>query len=204
MNALCENADVYAQDQLFATLDPTIRKMQTDENSVVLLVDTVGFIRKLPHDLINAFRSTLDESVEADLILHVIDVSDEDCESQIKTVDQILESLGVADKPVFKIFNKCDVPDCSPVLQNSVFLSCYFTSAKTGQGLPELKQNILKQVIQVQQHTLFIPYTHASLLDVLHRTCKILSEEYTENGTILKAMLDKENQNRFSEFIKDE
>lgn len=211
MNALCENADVYAQDQLFATLDPTIRKMQTDENSVVLLVDTVGFIRKLPHDLINAFRSTLEESVEADLILHVIDVSDEDCESQIKTVDQILESLGVADKPVFKIFNKCDVPDCSPVLQNSVFLSeklknphCYFTSAKTGQGLPELKQNILKQVIQVQQHTLFIPYTHASLLDVLHRTCKILSEEYTENGTILKALLDEENRNRFSEFIKDE
>ena len=211
MNALCENADVYAQDQLFATLDPTIRKMQTDENSVVLLVDTVGFIRKLPHDLINAFRSTLEESVEADLILHVIDVSDEDCESQIKTVDQILESLGVADKPVFKIFNKCDVPDCSPVLQNSVFLSeklknpyCYFTSAKTRQGLPELKQNILKQVIQVQQYTLFIPYTQANLLDVLHRTCKILSEEYTENGTILKALLDEENRNRFSEFIKDE
>ena len=145
------------------------------------------------------------------MILHVIDVSDEDCESQIKTVDQILESLGVADKPVFKIFNKCDVPDCSPVLQNSVFLSeklknpyCYFTSAKTRQGLPELKQNILKQVIQVQQYTLFIPYTQANLLDVLHRTCKILSEEYTENGTILKALLDEENRNRFSEFIKDE
>ena len=89
MNKLCENAEVYVKDQLFATLDPTIRRLQNNNNTEILLVDTVGFIRKLPHDLIDAFKSTLEESLNADLLLHVVDYHDEDAEKQIETVNQI-------------------------------------------------------------------------------------------------------------------
>ncbi|MBE6632702.1 MAG: GTPase HflX, partial [Ruminococcaceae bacterium] len=108
MNALCNNAEVYVQDQLFATLDATVRKIDDPDNSEVLLIDTVGFIRKLPHDLVNAFKSTLEESSNADLLLIVVDSCDNEASEQIDVVYSILKQLDAMNKPSFIIFNKSD------------------------------------------------------------------------------------------------
>ena len=137
MNALC-GSNIYAEDQLFATLDTTIRKL----DQKIILIDTVGFIRKLPHSLVNAFKSTLEESLNADLILQVVDFSDPGAENQIEVTDHILEELGAGHKPKFLVFNKSDLSPASEEL--AVYLRAkkipvFYTSAKNGNGLAELK-----------------------------------------------------------------
>jgi len=108
MNRLCES-NVLAEDKLFATLDPTTRSFRLSDGREALLIDTVGFIRKLPHELVEAFKSTLEEAVYADMLIHVVDASNEEAEEQVKVVNDILESLGAANKPVIMALNKMDM-----------------------------------------------------------------------------------------------
>ncbi len=209
MNALCENSEVYVRDQLFATLDPTIRKIKTEDNNDILLIDTVGFIRKLPHTLIEAFKSTLEESTEATLLLHVIDYNDPDMESQMKVVEELLQSLGTEKKDIFKIFNKCDLKSDNST-QNSIYLktklqnkNTYLVSAKTGDGLNNLKKAIIDQVINSKRCSLVLPFQEGNILNQLHQHCQIIEENYLEDGIHITVLLNTENWYKYQKYIKD-
>lgn len=152
MNALCLSDEVYVEDKLFATLDSTTRKMcfPDNPNRTVLLTDTVGFIRKLPHTLIDAFKSTLDEAVSADILLHVVDASDPEAETHIETVESILSNLGASKKPTFLVFNKTD----KLIVQSDEYLialgakhkqrgaDIFEVSVLTGEGIDNLRNKI--------------------------------------------------------------
>jgi len=179
------NADIYVKDQLFATLDPTTRQIDLPNNQSVLLTDTVGFIQKLPHHLVDAFKATLEEVVEADLIIHVIDASHEDVETQMQAVNTVLDEIGALDKPILHLFNKMD----SEVGKNTarrlahLYDPSVMISAKTGEGIDRLYEqlsDLLKQ--QKQTLRLLIPLNHGKIISTLKKTATILEEEY-ESGT---------------------
>ena len=205
MNKLCENAEVYVKDQLFATLDPTIRRLQNNNNTEILLVDTVGFIRKLPHDLIDAFKSTLEESLNADLLLHVVDYHDEDAEKQIETVNQILGNLQKKgeNKPVFLVFNKCDLmnENTNEAVPKATNVPVFIVSAETSYGLEELKKAIIDEVTDTKEHLLIIPYSDGQIVNLIHNTCKIISETHEEDGTHLRVILRKEDTDKYKKYI---
>ena len=197
MNALCDGADVYVMNQLFATLDPTVRKLKTDDNREVLLVDTVGFIRKLPTALVKAFRSTLEESIYADVLLLVVDYSDPEAESQIRVVRKILADLGAESKPSFIVFNKNDlIPrNRTVVIPPDLFTDevCW-VSAKTGEGLDDLRQKLLDRLVPSKKYTLLVPYSDAGVISELHDRHDVISEEYVQEGIKVKVVLGKDAQ----------
>lgn len=207
-NALC-NSDSFCEDELFATLDPSVRRMETDDGRIYLLTDTVGFIRKLPHDLVNAFKSTLEETVFADLLLVVADASNPECEQHINTVLKILEEIGASGKPQFLVLNKCDVPGSegnvlSPDLRK-MFGKTIRVSAKTGAGLGSLSDEIVKYFTRTEVSYVFdIPYTDAALVSYIHENGLISSEEYTETGVTVKASLPQNMLGRVKSFIRKE
>lgn len=181
-NALTED-EQWVQDALFATLDSVTRKMALGDGETVLLSDTVGFIRKLPHDLVDAFRSTLEETVHADLLLHVIDATSEQREQQRETVEQVLKQLKVAGIPVIKVYNKCDA------IQQPLFIGSegLEISALHGKGLDELRQAIAKKLRgDARAYAVTIPYTALHVQDFLHRNAKILKEEYEHEGIAIE------------------
>lgn len=192
MNKLCD-ADVFAENKLFATLDPTTRRLPLEDGKYALLIDTVGFIRKLPHHLIEAFKSTLEEVVYADLLIHVVDVSSEEVEEQVKVVDSILEDLGVLDKPVIMAFNKIDKVSSytRPGIINKNG-KCFEISAVNGDGIEELKKGIKDALPQNEVEVkLFVPYAEGWVISYLHQNGKILSEEHKEQGTEIVAKINK-------------
>ncbi len=198
LNALT-NANVFAEDKLFATLDPTSRAITLDDNRKILLVDTVGFIRKLPHHLIEAFKSTLEEAVVADMLIHVIDASDEDAESRIAVVEQVLDSLGAMGKPIIEVFNKCDACGAEEYVfsPNRVYIS-----AKYGKNTDKLLYEIAKAAPGKKARVkALIPYSEGALMSELHETQKVLSEEYTERGTETELMIDDGMYRRIREYI---
>jgi len=177
--------NVLVEDKLFATLDTTTRKIKLDSQQEVLLTDTVGFIRNLPHQLISAFKSTLEEVKLADLLLHVIDISNENIEQNIKTVQGVLEELDCADKPVLCVFNKVDLTGNELMIHPEYQPSC-FISAKTGYGLKQLNTLITNfffdEEIKVKIH---IPYNQGYLLEKAYQTGKVAVENYDDQGTII-------------------
>lgn len=182
MNALAEDTDVFAEDRLFATLDATTRKIQLDDKKPVLLSDTVGFIRKLPHNLIESFKSTLDEVRESDILIHVVDVTHPRYESQIEVVDQTLEELRADEKPTLMVFNKIDELDgkgIPPGLRDR-YPHVSFVSAIRGIGMSGLKENLLQLVernyVDVE---VTIPAAEAETLAFLHRIGDVETKEYT-------------------------
>lgn len=186
------NAGVLEEDKLFATLDPTSRNYKLANGQEIIITDTVGFIKKLPHHLINAFRSTLEEAKYADIILHVVDASNIHADTQILTVYDTLKGLGVTDKPVITAFNKIDKLDEMPILKD---LSADYTvniSAKKEIGFDNLS-DILGEVINKSRSYIekVIPYTDAGLLNRIHKSGTILEEEYREDGIYIKAYIDK-------------
>jgi GTP-binding protein HflX len=203
LNKLCDS-DVFAENKLFATLDPTIRNLSLPDGREALLIDTVGFIRKLPHDLVEAFKSTLEEAVFADVLLHVVDVSSEDAEMQINVVDSILEELGAINKPTVFIFNKTDLVDSEDGIPLLTPGCVHFeVSAVTGKGLHELKKGIAEILpISEVEVEMEVPYSEGWVIPYLHQNGKILSEEFTENHTKLKAVINKKNIDKLKEFIK--
>lgn len=188
MNALT-NAGVLAEDMLFATLDPTARRLSLPDGRSVMLVDTVGLVRRLPHHLVSAFRSTLEEAVQADLILNVCDYSSEDYEEHLKVTRELLSSLGCSSTPVINVLNKCDLVDFSKTVipdKNSVLIS-----AKNRTGFSGLLEKICSELPETTRKvTLFIPFSEAGIAFKIRKHSNIICEEYSENGIKIEANVE--------------
>lgn len=186
LNALTGSA-VFAEDKLFATLDPTSRALELPDGRSLLLVDTVGFIRRLPHHLVQAFRSTLEEAVGADILLNVCDYTNPAVSEHLAVTDTLLRELGVTDTPVLTVYNKCDLADYSPMVgEGSVAIS-----AKSGEGIPELLEKISKLLCDTQTRLLLlIPYSETGLINEILVEGKVFSTEYREDGTLIDALVD--------------
>lgn len=202
MNTLCKT-DVFAEDKLFATLDPTIRKLNLPDDRETILIDTVGFIRKLPHELIEAFKSTLEETVFSDILLHVVDASSDECEEQVSVVNDILSSLGATNRPVIMVLNKIDLLSGTVRLPIKDFGNeSIEVSASTGIGLNELLQRITEVLPQDEiEIDLLAPYKAGWIIPFIHENGKLLKEEFNENGVIIKATLNKIKIDRLREYI---
>lgn len=183
---LLTDAGIEANDRLFDTLDPTTRKKRISDTQEILLSDTVGFIRKLPHHLVSAFKATLEELAYADLLLHVVDVSDPDWEIHAATVDKVIEQLGAQEIPRVMVYNKADKCDELPAARDGVLFS-----AKTGEGTEALLTAIEKALGRGKHEMhLCIPYSDGAALDVLHREGQVKSIEYGESGTLVTVIVD--------------
>ena len=186
MNALA-GADVFAENRLFATLDATTRQVQLDTNKEALLSDTVGFIRKLPHRLIESFKSTLDEVRESEILLHVVDVTHPKFEDHIRVVHETLTELGAADKPTALVFNKVDMVD-EPGLFNAVrsqYDDAVFVSALRGIGLENLKRKLLDVIERdFVERIVYVPVAEGKTIAYIHRIADVVSEDYmyAQNG----------------------
>lgn len=187
------DAGVLSEDKLFATLDPTTRALELPNGEKILLTDTVGFIRKLPHNLIEAFKSTLEEAKYADIIVHVVDVSNPDYEQQMTTVYATLKQLGVGDKPVITLFNKCDCFEQKPVAKDLKADYTYNVSAIRGTGLEDFKQ-CLQDIILLSRIRIerVFPYSEAGKIQLIREYGQLESEEYTESGIKVLAYVPKE------------
>lgn len=183
-------ADVLAENKLFATLDPTTRGCRLESGQEVLFTDTVGFIRKLPHHLIDAFRSTLEEAKYADLILHVVDSSNPQIDEQMYTVYETLRNLGIQDKPIITAFNKKDRLTEPVILRDFQAEKTVSISALTGEGLDQLNETI-ESVLREQKLFLehVFEYREAAKIQLIRKYGELLSEEYTEEGIFVKAYI---------------
>lgn len=203
LNVLTD-AQVFAEDKLFATLDPTSRALELEDSRKILLVDTVGFIRKLPHHLVEAFKSTLEEAVVADILIHVVDASNEEYRNQITVVDKVLEEIGAVGKPEIMVYNKCDKAgetDISYIRENSINV---FISAKYKKGLDKLINAVAEQAPgKKRELKICIPYSEGALVNELHDTQKVLSSEYTETGTQMVLLADKVTYDKLRKYITE-
>lgn len=190
---LLTGADVLSEDKLFATLDPTTRAMTLSSGQQVLLTDTVGFIRKLPHHLIDAFRSTLEEAKYADVIIHVVDQSNPAFETQMHIVYKTLKELGVEDKPVLTLFNKADVSEGQEVLRDFRAQKALSVSARTGAGI-EVFQTALEDLLRGNRRLLerVFPYEEAGLIQYVRKYGELLEEKYEADGIYIKAYVPGE------------
>lgn len=181
-------AGVLVEDALFATLDPTTRRTETRDGRVFTLTDTVGFVRHLPHDLVEAFRSTLEESATADLLLHIVDASDPDPEGQITAVRQVLAEIGAVEVPELLVCNKADLADETTLLAlRANHPGCVVASARTGRGLDELAAAVEAKLPNPETEvTALVPYSRGDLLDRVHRTGTIEELEHTGEGTRIR------------------
>lgn len=192
LNALTRSDEVYAANQLFATLDPTARAITLPDGRNVMLIDTVGFIRKLPHHLVKAFRSTLEETVDADVILHVIDSADPCMCHNIRVVDNLIGELGCKAERIIAVFNKCDsAPPLSPRPEGR-YTDYVSTSTITGEGLDELIEKISDALPGKKKRIeVLIPYSDSGIAAKLHDGEVIFSEEYTDTGIKVDLLADE-------------
>ena len=186
-------ASVLEEDKLFATLDPTTRGLKLQSKQEVLLTDTVGFIRKLPHHLIEAFKSTLEEAKYADIILHVVDASNPQLDEQMHIVYETLRQLEVVNKPIITAFNKQDKADCEMIIRD--FKADYIVkiSAKTGEGLENLLETV-EEVLRQQKVMVekVYPYAEAGKIQLIRKYGELLTEEYREEGIFVRAYVPVE------------
>lgn len=188
MNTLT-NAGVLAENKLFATLDPTSRALTLPDGRTVMLIDTVGLVRRLPHQLVDAFRSTLEEAANATVILNICDASDECCTEHLNVTMNLLAALGCADKPIISVLNKCDLCGGSFVLPaQGEFV---MISAKTGEGLGNLLAKIqLSLPLTRRKAELLIPYSDGGLVNYIREEGVLIQEEYRADGIYIKAVVD--------------
>lgn len=186
-------ADVLSEDKLFATLDPTTRGLLLSGKQEVLLTDTVGFIRKLPHHLIEAFKSTLEEAKYADMILHVVDASNPEMDEQMYIVYEILKELGVTEKPIITAFNKQDRLSGDEILRDFKADRTVGISAKTGEGLETLKA-VIEELLREQKMAIEKLYTYeeAGQIQLIRKYGELLKEEYREDGIYVQAFVPME------------
>lgn len=185
-------AGVLEEDKLFATLDPTSRSYTLGNGQEIIITDTVGFIKKLPHHLINAFRSTLEEAKYADIILHVVDISNPNADEQIATVYETLGRLGIQDKPVITAFNKTDKVDELPVIKDFKADETVYIAAKHEKGLDKLSAAIEAEVLKSRNYIeKLIPYSDAGIINRIRKSGNILEEDYREDGIYIRAYADK-------------
>ena len=188
------DANILAEDKLFATLDPTTRKLKLGSGQEILVTDTVGFIRKLPHHLIEAFKSTLEEAKYANLLIHMVDASNEEASSQMLVVYDTLRSLDVVDKDIITVFNKTDLMEENMELPRDFHADKVLKmSAKTGEGIEDLKKTV-EDILQKQRVYLehVFPYKDAGKIAIIRKFGEILSEEYIDEGISIKAYIPAE------------
>lgn len=192
------NAQVLAEDMLFATLDTTMRKVTLNGGSNIHFIDTVGFIQKLPTTLIQAFKSTLEELQYADILVHIVDGSSKIRDEQMETVYQTLKELECLDIPIITVFNKCDRDDfIMPTPIDRYATETVLVSAKKGVNIDELKDKIELVLKSFRQNVeIILPYSEGTLLGSIHDKCEIISEEYRENGTYLNIYCDEKIFNK--------
>lgn len=184
-------SDVLSADMLFATLDPTTRKYRTEDGQEILFTDTVGFIRKLPHHLVDAFRSTLEEAKYADIILHVVDAAGHAPEVQMQTVYETLRNLGVNDKPVVTAMNKQDLAPAA-VVKDLHADRVVKLSARTGEGVQELVDTVCEVLREQKRYVeTIIPYSDGGKIALIRKYGELISEEYVPEGILVKAYLSK-------------
>lgn len=200
------NSDIYAQDQLFATLDPTTRQLDLPNKQQAILTDTVGFIQRLPHQLVAAFQSTLEEVVEADVLLHVIDVSHELYKEQANAVYHVLEELGAKDKTIITVYNKIDkLPEGSALAErlareeNSICIS-----AKARLNLDDLLALIAENLkLKSVEESFLVPYSDSAAVSRLHEAGTVLEQEYLAEGTLLKVRMEAEQVQEFEKYLSN-
>lgn len=196
MNALC-GAEIFEADMLFATLDPTARKLTLPSGLTVILVDTVGFVSRLPHHLVEAFKSTLEEAAYADVIIKVADAADGEAMTQLAVTDEVLDSLDCGDIPQLVVYNKCDLEGAVP-FDPAVLL----TSAKTGRGLPELLAR-LDEVLSHRVRTIevLLPYDTLSLAELMRSRGSIAEEEYRSEGLYCRGTVRVDDLHKFEPYL---
>ena len=213
-NALCEVAarkennqkeNVFEADMLFATLDTTTRAITLKNKGIATLTDTVGFVRKLPHDLVEAFKSTLEEVIFSDLLCHVVDASSEDAIEQIRAVEGVLEELGAKDKDTILVLNKVDKgteEQLNKIKEEVSYEDIIEISAKEGLNLDKLLELIEEKLpYKYKKAEYIIPYAKGDVVSFLHRNGRILEEEYKDEGTYLVAEVDEEVYNKSKEYV---
>lgn len=202
LNRLCD-ADVYAEDKLFATLDPTIRMLTLPDSTNVMLSDTVGFIRKLPHHLVEAFKSTLEEAVFADVLIHVIDASNPEYLSHIQITNQILDQIGASGKPTVAVLNKSDLAGCDVIPHVDRAAKTLCVSALTGEGMEELTEAISEAIPDKKRIVKFlIPYKDSSVCAFLHEEQSVIKEEYLPDATLIEAAVDAVCYEKLRKYVK--
>ena len=196
LNALC-GEQIFEADMLFATLDPTARKCTLPSGLQVILVDTVGFVSRLPHDLVDAFKSTLEEAACSDIILKIADASDSEAAEQLSVTDEVLNDLGCGDIPQVTVYNKCDRTGVAPYDPDVLLVS-----AKTGYGLDSLLAKIDEILAhRVRTIEVLLPYDKLALADVFRTRGSVLAEEYRENGVYYKATVKVDDLHRFEAYL---
>ena len=205
LNGLTEST-VLAEDKLFATLDTTTRKLDLDDGQTILLTDTVGFVRRLPHGLVESFKATLEEAVLADFLIHVIDGSSENVEEHFQTTLDVLKELGADEKRIIPAINKIDVISTERLEElKIIFPDAVLISVKNGHGIEDLLSKINEMLLsKIVRKTLKIPQSRQDLVALLHREGKILSQEYEQNDIIINAIYSKRFLAKFAEFVMAE
>ncbi|MEM8952864.1 MAG: GTPase HflX [Verrucomicrobiota bacterium] len=199
-------SEVYVEDQVFATLDPTTRKIALPDGQNLLLTDTVGFIRNLPHRLIEAFKATLEEAILADFLLHVLDASNPDIFDHFKTTMEVLAELGAEEKRILVVINKIDLLADNPTRLHELkthFENAAFISVETGEGLDLLTHRMNEMLLdRVLKLDLRIPQSRQDLVALLHREGKILSQDYEANDVLLQTIIPTRLESKVADFIQ--
>lgn len=199
MNYLTD-AGVLAQDKLFATLDLTSRALKLPSGVTVMLTDTVGLVRRLPHHLVKAFKSTLAETANADIILNICDASSDEAQLHLEVTKELLESLGAKDSPIIPVLNKCDL--VTGIDEITMIGSAIRISAKSGKGIDELLEVIDENLpVKVKRVTLLIPFTDTGKVAQIRKYGTLLSEEFTENGTKIEAIIEVDLMHKVEDYI---
>lgn len=195
------NADVEANDRLFDTLDTTTRRLRISPTTEILLSDTVGFIRKLPHHLIDAFKATLEELQFADLLIHIVDASNHQWQTQSEIVESLIEQLGAGKKPCITVYNKSDIytGEALPSGDNTVRIS-----ALTGEGMDKLINKMCHMLERGRRRVvLSLPYSKGGILEILHDDSNVLRTEYLENNILVEAIVAPDTYGRIREFVTE-
>lgn len=202
MNYLTE-AGVLAENKLFATLDPTSRSLKLPQGVTVMLIDTVGFVRRLPHHLVEAFKSTLEEAAQADIILNVCDASSEEAALHLEVTRDLLKELGCGDTPIVSVLNKCDLLESQTM--DIDFGTSVKISAKTGEGIDKLLASIEDNLpVRVKKLKMLVPFAKANLIAEIRTTATLISEEYTAEGILAEAIIDEKFWHKVREFALDD
>jgi GTP-binding protein HflX len=203
LNTLSD-ADVYIADQLFATLDPTTRRVELPNGQVILFTDTVGFIQKLPTEIVAAFRATLEEITDADVLVHVIDITHINASAQAKSVQETLVEIGAGEIPMVTAFNKIDLLKDPETAINTLegFSNTYPISAVTGQGIEKLLSAIESELFETYvEIDVNIPYQEGQLISLLHENGQVLETLNSETGTIIKGLVPRRHLYQFEPYL---
>jgi len=202
LNTLTD-AGVLVQDQLFATLDSTVRRLGLPDGRKVVIADTVGFVRRLPHHLIEAFRSTLAEASESDLLIHLVDGTETDLPGQIAAVDSVLDEIGASDVEQLLVFNKIDaLAEVEIERIRNLWPDALLISSQTGSGLDQMLAAVADTLSQkLVTLSLSVPYDRGDIVAAAHRLGEVIEEKHDELGTILDVRVPERTVDRFSGFL---